>query len=707
MDALPARDSRREPVSPSFIRFGKTLGNFSEKGQRSSQRSVRALTPPMAQSAVLDFQGSLFERKFMRKCSRLPLALFVISCSFMACSKSKKGSSGTSPSTSTDEIDSSLISFAQSALSSATKTATHSDTYYFAPFPFASILDFTYTPSLSSTAAPPTNLQRYLLKADSGHYLSIGDSGVLSSSATFGTYANTLNKIVQVMSDSNQSSWFRLDSELHGIYSLDADASGNLSFASNRGSATSPSNRGYVVFAYDSATRLLQAKARYSYNLTSFEHSSTADASFPSQNYYVKDTGTSFILVASSANASPLTFVSSPIDVQMPKDFNPDSIAYQSNPPVAIKDYIKNSRADLEGATGKVQQDMDSAYLPQVAAIGDDAGTETAATTMLTTIESTLTAEGASLRYPKQLYLAFRKAALRTTLKSDGLANGTLGMNNVPYVYFTNASDSSGLHHPFMVIATYSIADKPNRLQDVRRPPGDGTTGGYADQHVTRDATLQLDLVKIPLKNYGNISSLTENELLATLNSDEGQKLTDDVFNYASTSGVGVAVDGVIIYPIENNTLVTAHSAAEITSNGIHVGQGMGLHYHGDGHSIQTNDLNLYNIQDYEGQKHPPVIGFGLDGIALFGIYEKLYADMEGYSQGLDTYGGHTHGDLGYHYHAHMYETTTTKGNTYTVHALMRGAWKGLINQIPEFWDTSKKEPAYSLAQKTTYVGKH
>ena len=627
-----------------------------------------------------------------------------------ACSRSKSDNSDsetpTTSNTAGDEVDSSVVTCAQSAKSLATKTVSHSDPLYFGPFSFAQSLEFTYSPSARTVASGFTTHQRYMLKSTAGRYLSIGNNGAVSASSSFTSFSDTLSKIFQVIADNNQATWFRIDSDLHGLYALDADSSGNLSFSNNRGSASSPSNRGYVVFSYDSNSKLLQAKARYSYDLTTYTHSSTADSSFAAQNYYVKDTGSTFVLVASSGDGTQMTLESSPIDVDMPKDFNPDSTDFQTNESIPIKDYIKNSINDMEGTQGKVLQDMDSTYSSQVTAVGDDSSTETAATAMLQSIESTLSAEGSTLRYPKQLYLAFRKAALKSVLKSDGIANGTLGMNTVPYVYFTNAADSSGIHHPFMVIATYSISDKPNRLLDVRRPPGDGTTGGYADQKVTRDATLQLDLVKIPLKNYGNVSALTDNTLLATLNSDEGNKVSNDVFNYASTSGIGVAVDGVIIYPVLNNTLVTAHSAAEITSNGIHVGQGMGLHYHGDGHSANSNDLSLYNILDYEGQNHPPIIGFGLDGIALFGIYEKLYPSMEGFNTGIDTYGGHTHGDLGYHYHAHTYQTTTNKGSAYTVHALMRGAWKGSINTIPEFWDTTKKEPAYSLAQKTKYVGK-
>ncbi len=624
-----------------------------------------------------------------------------------SCSRSHSGNHSGDTTTTIDEVDSSLVMVAQSSASSATTNLTHSDPLYYTPFNFNQILSFTYTPTGLTSATSMSNRGRFMFKSvASGKYLGIGTSGAVTANSTLVTYSDTLSKIHETIADASQPTWFQIVSELHGIYSLDADSSGVLSFANNRGSATSPANRGYVVFSYNSSTKLLQAKARYSYNLATYTHSSTPDASFPAQNWYVQENGGTFALVQSSGSATQMTLQNTPVDVTMPADFNPDAIAYQPNPAVPISSFIGNSISDMEGAGGHVRQNLDSSYAAQVAATGDDNSTANAASAMLDTIEASLAAEGARLRYPKALYLAFRKGALNTLLKSDGIANGTLGMNTVPYVYFTNAADDTGVHHPFMVIATYSIADKPNRLQDVSRPPGDGSTAHYPDQNVTRDATLQLDLVKIPLKDYGTISTLTENTLPATLNSDEGSPSANNVENYASTSGIGVAIDGVIIYPILNNTLVTAHSAAEITANGIHVGQGMGLHYHGDGHSVLKNDLNLYNIQDYAGQSHPPLIGFGLDGIALYGIYENLYPAMEGFSTGLDTFGGHTHGDLGYHYHAHTQTKTTAAGASYTAHTLMRGAWRGRINAIPEFWDTQKNEPAYSLAQRTRYVGK-
>jgi hypothetical protein len=47
----------------------------------------------------------------------------------------------------------------------------------------------------------------------------------------------------------------------------------------------------------------------------------------------------------------------------------------------------------------------------------------------------------------------------------------------------------------------------------------------------------------------------------------------------------------------------------------------------------------------------------------------------------------------------------TSQGTSYTLHVLMKGAWKGKIADIPEFWDTRKGEPAYAMSQKSPYVG--
>ena len=86
---------------------------------------------------------------------------------------------------------------------------------------------------------------------------------------------------------------------------------------------------------------------------------------------------------------------------------------------------------------------------------------------------------------------------------------------------------------------------------------------------------------------------------------------------------MGIAVDGVKVYPSLNNTLNFASAASEISITGIHVGRGMDLHYHADGHAFNGNGLNLYNSVDYIGKSHPPMIAISYDGILLFGRYEN------------------------------------------------------------------------------------
>lgn len=276
---------------------------------------------------------------------------------------------------------------------------------------------------------------------------------------------------------------------------------------------------------------------------------------------------------------------------------------------------------------------------------------------------------------------------LNTHIKTNFTVNGIIDQNTAPFVFFTNEVNDSGVRHPFMVIASYSVADNPARLLDVPVPPGDGTTDDYNTQEVTRDVTLQTYLVKIPLKYHGVVSALTDNIMENSLADDVGET-TYSVYNYASISAVGIAIDGVMIYPSLNNTLGTAQKKAEITNTGIHVGRGMGLHWHADGHSANGNGLNLYNLVDYVAAVHPPLIGFGFDGVALYGKYEAFYSSMNGYGTSLDDFGGHQHGGYAYHYHTHTAGSGVVGDVTDdTLHILLNGAWKGVIGDIPAFWD--------------------
>ena len=469
------------------------------------------------------------------------------------------------------------------------------------------------------------------------------------------------------------------------------------------------------------------------------------------------------------------------MDVSIPSDFNPIPTAYVSNDRVSIKDYISNKRVNIEGAyddndskflvrfynnngTAKVSE-AGYTYADQLTSAGyDDStnGTNYYANLMLDEIFSKVSTNTTykSLRYDTSVYKTFREGALKIILKGNSIANGDVGMNTTPYVYFTcEKEDSTSEYHPFMCMASYSISDKPNRLLDVCKPPGDGGSGGYGSNDVTRDATLQLYLTKIPMLDYGTVHDISgsvsySSDAVSEINNNtndlhtaslaydfinyyqnngnednSGDRIITTInynnYNYASISGIGIIIDGVSLYPVLNNTLTTAHKSAEITNTGIHVGQGMGLHYHADGYSGKvssnnyTNNLFLYNDNDYIGSNHPPLIGFGLDGIALYGVYNTNYSSMHGYNVSLDEFGGHTHGDYGYHYHSHTVENnvsnnidTITDGSeptVYKIHALMKGAWKGNVNNIPDFWDNShgsnnQYAPEYSLSQKSKYV---
>ena len=648
-------------------------------------------------------------------------------------------------------------------VSSVKKTLVSTDTTpdIYTPAPFSEILDksISITPSDFVSVSSITNLNRYLI-AVNNNYLSIDSDYNVAFNTDLNTYYDVLTKVFQLVQDSSlNTTYFRLDSDLHYIESLDYDSTtGELVFKNNWG-INADANTGYICFLYEN--NLLQAKTRYIYNA---DYSHSLDTDFIYADYYVYYDGntSSLQFTTDIAVASSFTFYNCPINYYIPSDFNPIPISYQPNDRIELNStWVANTIDNIESTDSKdpnnkfhknfsTTSNAGYNYTLQLTNVGyDDStnGTNYYAQQMLSEIYSKVNDQGNSLRYSTDTYKIFREGALKITLGCNGIANGTMNMNTVPYVYFTNEKDSSGIYHPFMCLAAFSIADKPNRLLDVCRPPGGGGSGGYAVQDVTRDATLQLYLHKIPMRDYGTVDDINGsvyydgtntissisgnyNVMLNTLAydfvnipSDNGNwsgssryfnDISYNYYNYSSVSGIGTMIDGVVIYPVMNNTLNTAHISAEITNTGIHVGQGLGLHYHADGHSADStnNNLNIYNSFDYTNRDHPPLIAFGYDGIALYGIYESDYSTMDGYTVDLDNFGGHSHDSYGYHYHCHTVENNASNNIDtnldgavdYTIHALMKGTWKGNVNNIPEFWDTSVLAPAYSLSQKSQYV---
>ena len=88
--------------------------------------------------------------------------------------------------------------------------------------------------------------------------------------------------------------------------------------------------------------------------------------------------------------------------------------------------------------------------------------------------------------------------------------NAELGESTVPFVYFTNAQDEDGAYHPFMVVGTRNGTGGPNfliALPDLRETDRVLTT-------ITRNAFLVTNgLYRIPMKDYGLITTLLENDM--------------------------------------------------------------------------------------------------------------------------------------------------------------------------------------------------
>jgi hypothetical protein len=591
--------------------------------------------------------------------------------------------------------------------STAEQCSTNNSTasLYYGPAQYSSAIQASFTPGTMTLASAFTNRNRYLLsnassQTASANYMQVGatydatngyvvEIGTLASSTTYNQY---LQKVIQVVADG--SGYFRLESSLHPNNAIDFDAGdGNkLKFRNNFGKAATV--YGYVTFAYDSTTKLLQAKKRYKYSYTTASNprggtthaaSYTEDTAFSAANYYVNLSSGVYRLVSSAAGATPLYAYSSALDIGIPEFLNPLKVPFVTNDPAPF--LSKNTVAATEGRSGSIYRQVNSTYLNQVAEPGVNASTKTSADAMLTSIKSAVEASGEKLRYSTSLYSAYRDATLAHKLVSDSIADGTPGQNLVPYVYFTNEKDSAGKYHPFMVVVHYGNQASPNGLKDVPHPPGDGS-GAYPASKVTRSSNLENYVTLIPMKDYGIVRNVTENVFTKNLWTDRTTaSLKADVYTYADSADNGLLIDGSVMFPAYNNTLVPSNLFGELSASGCHVGQGGGgPHCHFDGYQSGFS-LGVYGDADYVNKAHPPMIGFGYDGIALFGKYRGSDTALKGYNTPLDTFGGHDHDDIGYHYHAHNVYNHKAELLTYTttLNVLMKGAYIGKTNDIPYF----------------------
>ena len=595
----------------------------------------------------------------------------------------------------------------------------------YGPKPFDKILESGLTETWSPNAISSIQNREHVLLVDAEtmsnclavdssdpSLLGVGDVSVLIGGT--GTYGNAVRSMFQildlntaVLATESLTGTYTIHPWLASYHAIDADAdiasvSANSIIIRDKNSfyMAEQSTIAFLVFtlAGTASSTTVQATSRYFYNTSLDSAIYELDTDWSASQWLKMDsTSVGLTTVESEATEFMLADANDLIDVIVPEDsdFNPRATEWQSNSfaayPETVWDYD-----DSELNSDLFLQRVDDYYETQ---FGDSDDADTAASEALDAIETALTGQGDSLRYSKDVYLTFRESLLGYEFGAVDMYNSVLGETTVENVYFTNAADDDGVYHPFMVIASHNAPAGPQFLIDVARPPGDNCCdGGYAEQNVTRNAVLEVKLVKIPLTDYGLVSTFTDNNLSSYGTHAEDEGLTEEdwtIDNYTSLSSTGIAVDGVMIYPASNNVLVYATFSAEITESGIHVGRGMGFHYHADGHSFNGNGINLYNLSDYDGHTHPPIIGFVFDGIALFGKYDSTYDSMDGYDDVLDDYNGHTHGDYGYHYHAFSTEVTQTEGpdtDTYDQHFLQRGAFKGLVNDIPGLFQVSTSQ---------------
>ena len=609
-------------------------------------------------------------------------------------------------------------SAASASSSSATPVATSTAASYSTPANFETLVDNSYTPTTPTASSTVTNRGYYMISnaataSTASNYASIGStysattgytvtSGTLAAASTYKDY---LLKTMQLVTATD--GYYRIDSYLHPNNSIDVDTaiSTELKFKNNFGK-TSATTNGFVTFdvTVNSSTNAvtLVAKNRYKYATTTstsngstvYTGSYTLDSTFTGTGKYLAYTSSTFAL---SATITSLYLYATPLSLGVPSFMNPNNIAFVTNS--AAPFLSKLTTDSVENTTTGIYSKVKSTYKPQVATVGTNAATKTAATAMLATIKATVEASNETLRFSTDVYTAYRDAALATKLVSDSIADGAPGQNLVPYVYFTNEQDTSGRDHPFMVGVSDGNQASPHGLKDVPHPPG-SSGSSYVSATVTRYSNLENYIFMIPMKDYGQVTDVTTNVYPSTGTKNlwydmfgaatTSTYISRNVYTWADAADNGILIDGSVMFPAYNNSVVPSHLAGELSASGCHVGQGGGgPHCHADGYQ-SGQGLTLYNDTDYVGKTHPPLLGFGYDGIALFGRYRTTTdSAMLGYNT-LDSFGAHNHDSIGYHYHAHTvtsHSSTSAQGSTTVkdMYPLMKGAYVGSTNTIPFF----------------------
>jgi len=217
--------------------------------------------------------------------------------------------------------------------------------------------------------------------------------------------------------------------------------------------------------------------------------------------------------------------------------------------------------------------------------------------------------------------------------------------------------------------------DAATYLKDIPQPP-EGNAGCRV-----RTAAAQLHVYKIPLNGIPEGYDVSV------------AKPLPNIPGMPATGAIGVAIDGVPIFPNYNSRGIFTWTSCEVDRCNAHSEKGGDYHYHGDPYGPDC----LYTEADYSGSAataHPSIIGFAFDGYTIYGRYTQ--AGQEGQSKALDVCGAHTHTTYGYHYHPEVSKEQTTSLDGTNVNGTVeytayKGApmscWGGSTRSIDNFWN--------------------
>jgi hypothetical protein len=436
---------------------------------------------------------------------------------------------------------------------------------FYTPAAMVELLSKSKSVTWTQSSSTPAHLQRFAFgEATSSDVFTVSDTGgnisatlsITADLATKSTGSNdallrTMFQFVKINTTDSSDTKLAIFSAKHANYALDlADDGVSLILrdvrgleAFNSGSATK-----VLTFSMGTSPSTLVANGHYVLNLETSTATNTLvyDAlTWENKNVSLSDGN---LVLGSSVTSIKL--YDAPIGLDIPSDFNPDEVAYVSNDEV----YLTSTYEGDNFANGI--KDLGAKFAAQVSAKRSNTATLAAVNTKLDEIEAALASQKSQMRYPREFYLAFREGLFDRVLQSAESVDAVIGTLTVPYVYFTNAQDTSGNYHPFMVIATHGLPDTLANLLDVPHPPGDGLSGQYEDQKITRSFYMENFLLKIPMRDYGEVSKVTENDLTAISSlADDVKEANYDHHNYASVGSSAVAIDGVVVYPSYNRHL--------------------------------------------------------------------------------------------------------------------------------------------------------